>query len=104
MWEYKLPDPPTPFQDGGCSSLIEKLSVSRTASSHSSMSADSLQDSRSSTGKDSPRPPLDTVTLDSGTELLGESATDDSMVVGGGDDEGRSREVMKMPSDPQVSL
>ena len=111
MWEYKLPAPPTPFQDS-IQSPLDKLQIASESDSsrsrRSSMSTDSLQQSRSAEEdlvKDSPRSSIgsqeesvtpqvvpeisikedcdtneDAVKLDLGAELLGESATEESSV------------------------
>ena len=98
LWEYKLPAPPTPFQDSLTSSTIKSLpplvaettvTESSGRSRLSSMSVDSLQDRSSGDDEDedhqSHSPPLTPrtdsgvgvkVTLFSGSELLGESITD----------------------------
>ena len=111
MWEYKLPAPPTPFQDS-IQSPLDKLQIaSETESRRSSMSTDSLQDNRSAEEedfvKDSPRSSIDSqeeeplspqvlpkisikedcdtnqdaIKLHLGVELLGESATEESVLI-----------------------
>ena len=94
LWEYKLPAPPTPFQDSLISSvkslpLVAETTVTESSgrSRMSSMSVDSLQDGGRSSDEDEDqsRSPLTPrtdsgvcvkVTLFSGSELLGESITD----------------------------
>lgn len=111
MWEYKLPAPPTPFQDS-IQSPLDKLQIaSETESRRSSMSTDSLQNNRSAEEedfvKDSPRSSIDSheeeplspqvlpkisikedcdtnedaIKLHLGVELLGESATEESVLI-----------------------
>ena len=94
LWEYKLPAPPTPFQDSLISSvkslpLVAETTITESSgrSRMSSMSVDSLQDGGRSSDEDEDqsRSPLTPrtdsgvcvkVTLFSGSELLGESITD----------------------------
>lgn len=106
MWEYKLPAPPTPFQDPAQSPLDKLLIANESDSSHStrsSMSTDSLQQNRSADEensiKDSPRSSIDSqestaeisteisidcdnkevaIQLHHGLELLGETTTEES--------------------------
>lgn len=54
MWEYKLPAPPTPFQDSGDSPLDKlQITTESSLSRHSSMSTDSLQ--RGSADEEEPK-------------------------------------------------
>ena len=86
MWEYKLPAPPTPFQDSGDSPMDKLQFASVTESNHSrpgsSMSADSLQEQSSADEEEVERPKIvtgidTTVELCHGKELVEESNTED---------------------------
>ena len=117
LWEYKLPSPPTPFQDSRFpSDVVDPLADS---SRHSSMSTDSLQDNSFDEDK-SPRPGPDSglgapsasspstigdeavkMTLMHGSELMQESVTEElqtaTIVIR---DKRGSGSVFVLPKDP----
>lgn len=124
MWEYKLPAPPTPFQDSGNSSvMLDKTQDDPVAESsrHSSMSTDSLQESSFDEEK-SPRPGADSglgapsaaspiiveeatkVTLHHGAHLMEESVTEEPQTTAAVITARRdSDSVLVLPKDPLVN-
>ncbi|XP_057370127.1 uncharacterized protein LOC130691222 isoform X2 [Daphnia carinata] len=129
MWEYKLPAPPTPFQDSAQSPL-DKLQIASESelsrSTRSSMSTDSLQQNRSADeenfAKDSPRSSIDcqepeaetsaeisikedndvkevALKLHRGLELLGETTTEEPSL-----DDPAIEEVVNVAEENKVVL
>ena len=76
-WSEKLPDPPTPFQD-----VAAPLNPPESSDSESVMSDDSLQHADQVQEKIP-----DGITLQSGEELLGETRTEDVMILEHGNEE-----------------
>lgn len=129
MWEYKLPAPPTPFQDPAQSPL-DKLQIASESelsrSTRSSMSTDSLQQNKSTDeenfAKDSPRSSIDcqeseaetsaeisikedcdvkevALKLHRGLELLGETTTEEPSL-----DDAAIEEVVNVVEENKVVL
>lgn len=129
MWEYKLPAPPTPFQDPAQSPL-DKLQIASESelsrSTRSSMSTDSLQQNKSTDeenfAKDSPRSSIDcqeseaetsaeisikedcgvkevALKLHRGLELLGETTTEEPSL-----DDAAIEEVVNVAEENKVVL